>query len=505
MDIGFISAPPIETKKKHDRLLPFSSSLNYGLLSLASHLNNYGFCSKVFDPRIWEKEETIKNVLKWIQCNQPEYLGISCISGFSYPALKILSREIKKSFPYIPIIAGGKDHIALIANRAIIECPEIDVIVLGEGELPLLNILKSGFSRSSMESLERIDHIVFNGQKNNQSIAPKKTVNIEHLPSFNFNLYENYHQHPPCIEVGRGCPYKCSFCTNDRQKILKKSPDEIISEAKQLSSIYNSNELFLYFQTPMFLMDNSELETLNYLRDKHNLGFTWRMQTRVDYLSSENLNLIYRGGGRVIDVGLESGSEEMLVAMNKTLNPAEYLSKASEVMLSAHKENITLKLNLLFYVGERHETLLETFMFLDKHADLGWSISAYPLLIYPGTLLENSIIPLLKKHGGSKVCDPKWKERDLVPINPSSEFNYEEMQQLGVLFGKAFQTSEVYFKERRYGYFRPNVTFEEFQAHIGNIGNEDLPCSKDKEDMLLHREVLKSILDKNYANSANWS
>jgi radical SAM superfamily enzyme YgiQ (UPF0313 family) len=366
--------------------------------------------------------------------------------------------------------------------------------------------LERGFSRSNLKILEGIDLLVFKGQKEKPtSRNAKSSPGIESLQSLDFSLYETFHQHPPCIEVGRGCPYGCSFCPNDRQHVLKKSPEEIILEAQQLTTLYNSNDLFVYFQTPMFLMSDVELKTLKDLKDKRKLDFTWRTQTRVDYLSADKLKLISQAGGRVIDLGLESGSEEMLAAMRKTTSPAEYLSKASDVMFSADKENVTLKINLLFYAGERRETLLDTFKFLERHSDLSWTLSAYPLLIYPGTALENSIDPYLETHGGSKVCSQEWDERCLVPINPSKEFNYEEMQRFGVLFGKSFQTSSKYFKERRYGYYRPNVTFEEFQAHIESIGLDLLPCSIDKEDMLLHRNALKSILEEYYANSANWS
>ena len=505
MDIGFISVPPIETKKKHDKIFPFSSSINYGVLSLATHLKEYGFSSKVLDPGIWKERLTIELVLEWIRKNKPKYLALSCISGFSYPGFKILSREIRKVYPEIPIIGGGKDHLALIAYRALSECPEVDVIVQGEGEVPLVALLKSGFSNSHLNALEGIKHIAFRGQKGKPVLNKEKSPTIEKLKPLDFNLYENFRNHPPCIEVGRGCPFKCSFCSNDRNVILKKSPAEIIREAKSLSELYSSNDLFLYFQTPMFSMSDEELKTLAAFRNENELDFNWRAQTRVDYLSRDKLKLIYQAGGRVLDLGLESGSEEMLAAMNKTKSPVEYLSKASEILNAADQEQITLKINLLFYAGERRSTLLETFKFLEAHTDLSWTLSAYPLLIYPGTSLEKTIDPLLKAHGGTKVTSQDWNERVLVPVNPSSEFSYEEMQQLGILFGKSFQTSKMYFQERRYGHYRPNVSFQDFLEHLQMIDFELLPCSRDKQEMLFHRSTLKSILEKKYEDSVNWS
>ncbi|MCK4623341.1 MAG: B12-binding domain-containing radical SAM protein [Desulfuromonadales bacterium] len=505
MDIGLIASPLIKTKKMQDRMFPFAASLNYGLLSLATHLVNQGFSAKVFDPREWRGGKAVQQTLAWIREHQPQFVAISCISGFSYPAFKILVREVRKTFPDIPIIAGGKDHLALIAERAMKECPEIDVLVKGEGELPLVAIMERGLTVSNTENLRGIPNVILRDNLlNTGTISHDDLVEFDSFLPLDFTLHENFILHPPSIEVGRGCPFKCSFCPNDRKKILKKDPGDIVKEAKKLSALYNTKKLLMYFQTPMFLMSDKELSKLKALRNAMGLSFEWRTQTRVDYLSPEKIELIGQAGGRVVDLGLESGSEEMLGAMCKTENPAKYLSAASDILHAAERSRVAIKLNILFYAGERRKTLLETFDFLEKHAGLKWTLSAYPLLIYPGTLLESSIEPMLKKYGGSVVQTYEWQEQHLIPVNPSEEFSYQEMQRLGILFGKAFQTSDEYFNERRYGYYRPGVTYGEFLKHAEHIGFEDLPCSIDKEDMLLNRRTLKSILENTYANCTDW-
>lgn len=506
MDIGLIATPLIKTKKKQDRVFPFATSLNYGLLSLATHLVAQGFSAKVFDPCEWRDGQAVQETLAWIREHQPQSVAISCISGFSYPAFKILVREVKKSFPNILIIAGGKDHLGLIAETAMKECPEIDVIVKGEGELPLVAIMQRGITVSNTEELKDIHNVILKDTPRN--IAANQyddRLELDHLLPLDYTLYENYPLHPPCIEVGRGCSFRCSFCPNSRRKIIKKNPMGIVKEAKKLSSLYNTKELLIYFQTPMFLMSDKELLTLKDLRKTMDLSFKWRTQTRVDYLSPEKLEIIGQAGGRVIDLGLESGSGEMLISMQKTKDPENYLSIASSLLHAAEKSQVTIKLNILFYAGERRKTLIDTFDFLEKHAELKWTLSAYPLLIYPGTSLEHTIAPILKKHGGSIVKTHEWQEQHLAAVNPSREFSYQDMQLLGILFGKAFQTSEEYFNERRYGYYQPGITFEEFSKQAEIVGFDVLPCSRDKEEMFLNRQNLKSILEEDYANCINWS
>ncbi len=497
MDVGLISIPPIETKKKIDRIFPFCSSLNYGLLSLASHLAHHGFTAKVFDPKEWQDGAAVEKILSWLKENQPKCVALSCISGFSYPTFKIIVKKIRLEFPDLPIIAGGKDHLALIAEEAMKECPEVDLIIEGEGELPLIEIMRKGMSRLDIESLEEIPNVFLRGPGSKLGKEEKTgcLFEIEKLIPFDFQLYENFKDHPPCIEVGRGCPYDCSFCPNKRKRIIKKDPKTIIDEIKKIYNLYNSEKLYLYFQAPMLLMSDNELIALANFRKSMGISFEWRAQTRVDYLQPGRLNVLGEAGARVIDLGLESGSLEMLAAMQKTENPEKYLSEASRIIHEAKKSKVKIKFNILFYAGERRESLLETFQFLNSHADFGWTISAYPLLIYPGTRLEENITPILERHGGSIDQSVEWRERHLAPVNPSHEFSYLRMQRIGILFGKAFQTAENYFNERRYGYYRPGVSYGDFIEYSNLIGFEDLPCSIDKKEMLQNRRVLQSFLE----------
>jgi len=506
LDIGLIAVPIIVTKKKQDRIFPFAASLNYGLLSLATHIVHHGFSAKVFDPKEWGDGAAVEQTLVWIKKKQPQCIALSCISGFSYPAFKIFVKEIRKTFSTLPIIAGGKDHLALIAEKAMDECPEIDVLIIGEGELPLVAIMKKGISRFHLEPLKEISNVILRDKGqilrsgfDDCSLGPDKFIPLD------FNIYEDFIYYPPCIEVGRGCPYRCTFCPNDRNEILRKNPVAIVEEAKNLSALYGTNELLLYFQTPMFLMSDDDLSLLVDLRNFAGLPFEWRTQTRADYLQPKKIDLISRAGGRVIDLGLESGSPEMLTAMGKTKDPAKYLSAASILLHAAAKFGVKIKLNILFYAGEHRKTLLETFHFLEKHADLEWTLSAYPLLIFPGTTLGKSIAPMLRKYGGSIAQTAKWEDMHLAPVNPSREFSYQKIQRIGTLFGKAFQTSDEYFNERRYGYYRPGTTYDEFLNCVTSIGFDDLPCSINYEDMLQNRSVLKSILEENNANCTNWS
>ncbi len=495
MDLALISIPLAATKKRYDRVPSISAQLNFGALALASSLESKGFSVRVFDPQHHKHEEQLPAVEQWIAHNKPKVVGFSCISGFSYPNLKRYCAAIHKSFPDIPIIAGGKDHLGIIAEKALKECPELLLVATSESENILEQLLPLLTAKTTHLPNE-IPNIIFRTKSGKIS---KSNVfhdgKVTQLPAYNYHLYEDFNSFPASIEVSRGCPYKCDFCINDQTRpYVKKDITQIAEEAHQLQTVYDDTNVIVYFQTPFFSMTESELLSLISERKKRGLGFQWRTQGRVDTLTPEKITLMAKAGAKVIDFGLESGSERILRRMGKTKNPTSYLAKASALFKAAKTNGLIAKANIMFYLGESWNTLLETYGYIVNNSPNIGAISAYPVLIYPGEDFRNRIEAMLPKYGGSLNLSPEWQERHLTPINPNPDFSYETMQRLGILFGKAFQTYTSFFNERRFCYYRPKVTFDDFLKEIQMRTDEHFPCSKDTSEMLTNRERLEWLL-----------
>lgn len=495
MDFAIISAPLYDTKKQSDRLFPFVSQLNFGALSLASFLTANGISSRVLDPQHYSPDEWIDKTLSWLDQVMPKVIGVSCISGFSYPNFKHCIREIRRKFPEIPIIAGGKDHIGQIPESVMEECPELLLVVTGEGELVIEEIIKRliGHQPGDLGDIPN----VYTRHKAGGIREPVRhsSVQIQSLPALDYELYENSAMFPPSIEVSRGCPFTCEFCVNDAGRhFVKKAIPEIIHEVERIQKVYNDPEVLIYFQAPLFGMTKAELEDLQALKKERNLSFHWRAQSRVDKLNFDIIPLMAKAGSRILDLGLESCSSEILRRMGKTDNPSQYLSKAAAVLKQATSNGIRTKVNILFYIGEDRNSLLDTFNFLVEHSAYIHALSAYPVLVYPGGNFKDSIAPILKKFGGTFIEDERWNKLHLTPINPSAEFSYEDMQLIGRLFGKAFQTYDSYFADRKHGYYHPQIRFSDFINCLEQDFDKYLPCSKNRAEMLNARRVLERFL-----------
>jgi radical SAM superfamily enzyme YgiQ (UPF0313 family) len=463
-------------KKSYDLAFPFLKRLNFGILAIASYMTNRGFEVGIFDPQAYPQEDSITRLLQDIKRYSPNVIGLSCISGFSYLSCKKIAATVRKHFPSIPIIVGGKDHVGQIAESVLLECPSIDIVVRGEGEEVLCQLLDNIYSGKQLDVVPNIVYRNTNGEI--CSSACDLTLNPQEITQLKYNIYPEFNTFAPSLEISRGCPFGCAFCVSAKTGVRKKNVSLIIDEAEYIAKMYDDNNIRIYLETPMFLMQNEELLQFSIMRKERGLNFTWRTETRVDYLTPDRLKNLVEAGCRVVDVGFESASPNILMRMGKTREPQKYLDRASEILRSASELGIILKFNVLFYIGETRETIGETISFFEDNLPYVTSLSAYPLLLYPGSSLETGIAEDVKQYGGSIINDLIWQERHLWPVNPSSDFTYEALQALGLLFTKSFQTIDTFYKQKRYGYFSPNTSYKEFKQRAEFFGIEHLPFSR---------------------------
>jgi len=492
--IVLINIPPDDAKKPYDKAFRFSRVMNFGLLSIATYLHSHGVSVRLLDLFTYDVVDPWKDVLCEIKKESPVAIGLSCISGFSYPPFRHASKLIKSLFPDIKILAGGKDHVGLIARVVLSECEEIDILVKDEGEIVTLEILKALMNQ---HSLSKIPNIAYRNVRGSivETHSDANSI-LDEIPSLDYTLYPDYISFPPSIEVSRGCPYRGSFCGSAKTRIRKKPVVEVIKDVKTINKLYKTSGPTIYFETPMFIFTNAEIDELVNIRRREELEFTWRTETRVEYLDTQSIDKLAMAGLRVVDLGLESASPEILLRMNKTSNPDSYLNAATKVLKEAFENGLIIKINLLFYIGENRKTLSETITFLDSNRDYIRSISAYPFILYPSVRDNPDIQTQLSQHGGSFDTSREWEERHLIAVNPSVEFSYAELQHIGILFGKSYQSINTFFEQKRFGYLSPGISFSEFKAQSEHFGIEKFPFFIDKKQSETAKSELMRITSR---------
>ena len=108
-----------------------------------------------------------------------------------------------------------------------------------------------------------------------------------------------------------------------------------------------------------------------------NLNIKWFCDTRVDLVDIELLKLMRKAGCIGIAYGIESGSQEILNAMNKGID----IEQAKKAFKWTRDSKILIQVNLILgYVGESQKTLKETENFIKRPISISkWLRGTSPL------------------------------------------------------------------------------------------------------------------------------
>jgi radical SAM superfamily enzyme YgiQ (UPF0313 family) len=201
-----------------------------GLAYIASILEKDGFSVEVIDD--FALHYGIEKIVRKARQIQPALVGISCLTPSASYVFK-LAQTLKQNFPDANI-ALGNVHASYFADELLRQ--GIDVIIHGEGELPMLNLARAIRDSQTWDGLESISYKLKNGEiRRNKKHIPLSDLDVLPFPAWHLFPVEKYGLFPfadikkPILTVlgSRGCPYQCSFCsvTYWGNKYRKRKPD----------------------------------------------------------------------------------------------------------------------------------------------------------------------------------------------------------------------------------------------------------------------------------------
>ena len=456
--------------------------VNLGLLSVASYLDAKGFSVKILE--LVGHHDELPLIRQTIEQEQPQCVGISCISCFTYPKLKAYAKLIKSIDQGIVLLAGGQ-HISSIPQIAMEEIPELDCVVRGEGEYACHQIMRCVREGQSCAEVPAIVYRDGNTIVDNTGL-PGERVDLDALPFLRYDLYPNFYEYQPHVEVSRWCAFNCYFCTSRSMSsgIKDKSMSRFVDELEHVVSLYaqhgvSSSDLQFFFACSTFGLKRSRIEEFVRIMQERRLKIRWRTETRIDAPVIEYLKELADVGLGVIDLGLESGSPQMLQVMNKCKKPWDYLIRASEFIARASDvPGLLVKINLVFYAGETPDTIRETVSFLMLHAELIDSVSAGPVVVYANAPIADKLPEYEKEFGTSVVEGEFWKKVHARPINPSNSLSFDQLNNLSLMLAKMLCPEKEYFEVKKYGQYPLKMDLEGFRKVLSGPEEHHLPFRK---------------------------
>jgi len=329
---------------------------------------------------------------------KPKIIGFNCHTlnrHVVYEIVKTLRIVFSKD---IFIILGGP-HPTLSPKDTLVECPEIDAIVVGEGERTLYEIYQG------IKKIEKIHGIAFikNG-KFNQSPPRARIEDLDELPFPNLEdvPFEEYTQYEDLelpglwkrtyLSASRGCNYGCSFCADSphwQGKTTYRSSESIIAEIVQYQKKSNIHRFYFYDDT---LTDWPQLKS--FCEACSHLNISWSCSTRIDHMSDSIIKMMSQAGCEEIGFGLETSSKNILNRIGKEWQHVYSHKEVGMIIRNCVEHGITPRTHFMIgFPWENQNDIVNTVKFAVYLKEFSLSdVNFFVVKIYPGTHLYRDVI-----------------------------------------------------------------------------------------------------------------
>lgn len=403
------------------------SEIPYWCLCLASHLKSKGISSKILDYQNQELDDAlILNILDLLGTSK--LIAISCNTNNYHIACEIMTR-LKKINSKLVFIIGGP-HATFTFNRCLND--GFDFVVKANGEDAILSLCQNYKRANTIKELKKT--VLFT--KNLSFLYNSKIINNDadicikdsFVDVWNKLDYSLYRGNPTTIRLftSLGCNHQCAFCADtiwNRQKIIFFPTDLIKKHLESLLERFKPKYLLIGDEN--FLQNKEHFIKVSSILKQKNIPYV--CQSRVDSITIEKLLQLKDTGCKLLQLGVESSSDEIL---NKSKKNLSFSLVKETLMLIKQFDLPVLTYWLVGLPGETKETLRETVDWITYFLknDLTYLVDYYIFSPYPGTpIFENPDtyeITIRKESDYSK-----WREDDItvydLPDLPAEQI-YEE-------------------------------------------------------------------------------
>ena len=294
-----------------------------GIGYIAALLREHGIAVSLIDAeaRGWDIPTTVAA----IAAEKPDIVGITSIS-MEAPSAYALARELETRVDALLVLGGP--HASAWHEEIPAQCPELDVVVAGEGEHTMLDICRVVAAGESLEGIPGLRCHKDDGTWTDL-IERAPVPNIDDLPPPAYDLYEHSLYRPlphrqkrlpsTCMITSRGCSFgKCIYCEMSamvRRNYRRHSPKRVVSEMTDLIRLTGARDI--YFQDDIFITDKEWMEEFCDRIEAASFDVIWSCESRFNGVSESLFRRMHRAGCWRIYFGIESGDQKLLDRMCK--------------------------------------------------------------------------------------------------------------------------------------------------------------------------------------------
>ncbi|MBW1751138.1 MAG: radical SAM protein, partial [Deltaproteobacteria bacterium] len=246
----------------------------------------------------------------------------------TYPAVVQIAQRIKDLKPSARIVIGGH-NASFVDKETLARFPGIDVVVRGEGEVTFQELTTAVALGKDLKSVGGITY-----RDNDEIIRTEDRPlldNLDALPLPDYRFLPPLSQYRDAcglprsiaiIEVGRGCPHRCVYCSESilwRRRTRTYSIDRLVKEMRHLAHERGA-ECFLLAYDQFTANHRFVKDFCHEIIDEKLNRLPWYCISRLDTVDADMLRLMKAAGCESMCYGIDSGSKKTLAFIRKQID-----------------------------------------------------------------------------------------------------------------------------------------------------------------------------------------
>ncbi len=276
------------------------------------------------DTRAYLGSDPWQELADAIAAERPDVLGLTAVTA-NYAAAARLAEVARQVRPGLLVVLGGV-HASTEPEAALRGAPAVDLVVRGEGEQTLREILmawqQQGLRRPQWADIPGVWYR--DGDQVRAALPRPPSADLDALPLplreglvWQADVQPAFYQ---ALITLRGCPYQCIYCavpSLDSARTRYRSAANVMAEVDQLRDRYGAN--YLFFHDSVFTLHRRRTLELAELLAQAPRPTPFCIQTRADRLDQQVLDALVKAGLHQVFFGIESGDPYSLEQIRKAM------------------------------------------------------------------------------------------------------------------------------------------------------------------------------------------
>ncbi len=248
-------------------------------------------------------------------CKNYDVIAFSCYI-WNITQTLAAARIIKKINPEIKILLGGPE--VSYEYDDYIKLPEVDYIIIGEGEIPFSTFL------DNYPEVDMVPNLVHKSDGNFRFLPQQLTFDLENYRGVNPYQYdkpEDLYNKVCYIETSRGCPYKCEFCLASLDNKVRMLPIEDIKA--NLLYLMQHGRVIKFLDRTFNIKRDFTIDIFKFILEHHRPGNIFQFEITADIVHPDIVKFIHEHVPKGLfrfEIGIQTVNQNANLAVSRKQN-----------------------------------------------------------------------------------------------------------------------------------------------------------------------------------------